>query len=464
MSEILGICRKLLEPSVDLNDFETVRRNYGSRDREIPFVPKISVEEFFERFLLPNKACLIGESLTSDWLARRDWVGEDGKPNWPHLRQRYGETKVPVADCEQVEYGSHVKIEMTLNEYLDYWQDDIRTRSDDVAGSRRRILYLKDWHFVRVFKDSPIYHVAAPFQSDWLNEYWDASGTDDYRFVYMGPKGTWTPFHADVFRSYSWSTNICGRKRWLLFPPGEEVAFRDRFGSFPLDVTSDDVKNSGQFPAYEQATQPIVVIQEAGQTIFVPSGWHHQVENLEDTVSINHNWGNACNVVYLWKGLKDDLLEVEKAISDCRDMDDYHTHCQVLLRSHSGLNYPGFLKLILTVGSQRLDKMEKFLQQLGSESNTAGEADRAASTRVMTEQLCCSSERQLKFTGNHWNLFDLTCMRLVLQDVLAQSLSEAFTEQEQPSIMEASELLKTVTNCTLLFLNAHTTPEQCTRT
>lgn len=29
------------------------------------------------------------------------------------------------------------------------------------------------------------------FSSDWLNEYWDSLDVDDYRFVYMGPTGTW---------------------------------------------------------------------------------------------------------------------------------------------------------------------------------------------------------------------------------------------------------------------------------
>ena len=27
--------------------------------------------------------------------------------------------------------------------------------------------------------------------------------------------------------------------------------------------------------------------------LFVPSAWYHQVENLEDTISINHNWLTA---------------------------------------------------------------------------------------------------------------------------------------------------------------------------
>lgn len=39
-------------------------------------------------------------------------------------------------------------------------------------------------------------------RSDWLNEVWRLRDdvADDYCFVYMGPAGTWTPFHADVLR------------------------------------------------------------------------------------------------------------------------------------------------------------------------------------------------------------------------------------------------------------------------
>lgn len=33
----------------------------------------------------------------------------------------------------------------------------------------------------------------------------------------------------------------------------------------------------------------IEVEQQAGEILFVPSGWYHQVENVTDTISINHN-------------------------------------------------------------------------------------------------------------------------------------------------------------------------------
>jgi hypothetical protein len=29
------------------------------------------------------------------------------------------------------------------------------------------------------------------FAVDWLNEYWMQGNKDDYRFVYIGPQGSW---------------------------------------------------------------------------------------------------------------------------------------------------------------------------------------------------------------------------------------------------------------------------------
>jgi hypothetical protein len=49
--------------------------------------------------------------------------------------------------------------------------------------------------------------------------------------------------------------------------------------------------------------RPIEVLQEAGQTIFVPSGWHHTVENIDDTLSVNSNWCNATNIAWCFSDL-----------------------------------------------------------------------------------------------------------------------------------------------------------------
>lgn len=164
--------------------------------------------------------------------------------------------------------------------------------------------------FHRDFPEHNVYTTPVFFSSDWLNEYWDTLEVDDYRFVYMGPKGSWynktfhyrvyngyslksvsnmyflyfsfcyrTPFHADVFRSYSWSANICGRKKWLLYPPGQEEFLRDSHGNLAYDITTPMLQDKGQFP-HSEACQPLEIIQEAGEIILVLCGWHHQVYNL----------------------------------------------------------------------------------------------------------------------------------------------------------------------------------------
>lgn len=98
---------------------------------------------------------------------------------------------------------------------------------------------------------------------------------DDYRFTYVGPRGTFTPLHRDVYGSYSWSANVVGRKCWWLIPPEYADLFRIRTGSedvvFDIRDLDEDVWQG----------KVLVVVQEAGETIFVPSGWYHQVENLD---------------------------------------------------------------------------------------------------------------------------------------------------------------------------------------
>lgn len=40
-------------------------------------------------------------------------------------------------------------------------------------------------------KVEPVYETPSYFAVDWLNEYWITKEKDDYRFVYIGPKGSW---------------------------------------------------------------------------------------------------------------------------------------------------------------------------------------------------------------------------------------------------------------------------------
>ncbi|XP_039280858.1 2-oxoglutarate and iron-dependent oxygenase JMJD4 isoform X2 [Nilaparvata lugens] len=268
-----------------------------------------------------------------------------------------GSFEVPVANCGSKYYNSQEKENMSMKSYIVYWKDYIANGYPE----KSKILYLKDWHFNKADPSQCIYKVPNVFCSDWLNEYFTLNPAlnDDYQFVYMGPKNSWTPFHADVFTSFSWSANVCGRKKWILFPPGEENCFKDKFGNVVYDIQCPDLTDPNLYPNYKNLKKSFEVIQNPGEAIFVPSGWYHQVWNLEDTISINHNWVNACNATTVWRALQTNLINVQNEISDCKDMDGWHEHCQIILRANFGMNYADFFNFLKFILDRRTEAIRQ---------------------------------------------------------------------------------------------------------
>nr|CAD7423534.1 unnamed protein product [Timema monikensis] len=263
---------------------------------------------------------------------------------WP-VGSHLGSVEVPVANCNEKYYNAQKTTDIKLDDFITYWKD----YSEKGHPSDMPSLYLKDWHFPKDFPEANIYQVPQYFASDWLNEYLcgKTSIDDDYRFVYMGPK--------DVFTSFSWSANVCGCKRWLLFPPGQENNLRDKFGRLAYDATAPELHDSAMFPNYHKLCGHFEIIQKAGEVIFVPSGWHHQVWNLEDTISINHNWVNGCNIKTMWDSLQNNLLAVKKEVEEYRAIDGWEDHCQLMLRATYGMNYEEFYNFLHFIATRRLD-------------------------------------------------------------------------------------------------------------
>ncbi|CAE6256125.1 unnamed protein product [Arabidopsis arenosa] len=286
---------------------------------------ELSYGDFAERYLAKNQPVVISD-LTEDWRAMEDWVSENGRPNLHFFATHFGKSRVQVADCDTREFTDQKRLEMSVTEFVEQW-----TNNDAIEES---VLYLKDWHFVKEYPDYTAYQTPQLFSDDWLNIYldnyqmhedkdnfqkYDQISCSDYRFVYMGGKGlrSWTPLHADVFRSYSWYMKNC------IYDIFEEV-------------------NETKFPGFKKTTW-LECIQEPGEIIFVPSGWHHQVYNLEDTISINHNWLNAYNLSWVWDLLWKDYKDTEESIEDIRDIcDDFEAICQRNLAANTGMNLNDF--------------------------------------------------------------------------------------------------------------------------
>ena len=235
----------------------------------------LSYDDFLASYLLPNKPVIIGPSLIQSWPALHSWRHDEATINWSYLCEQYGHLEVTVADCSTRDFSDQRREQMLFRDVVSLWQQ----------GSGRT-LYVKDWHLARAISSSlspsspfssqhstadapPFYHTPDIFRDDWMNVYYSTCTTDDFRFVYVGAAGTFTPLHRDVYTSYSWSTNVCGRKRWWLFPPEQTPLLFRKGGEAHLDVAYDvrDV-DPEEFPSFSQA-RPIFIEQRSGETIFV---------------------------------------------------------------------------------------------------------------------------------------------------------------------------------------------------
>lgn len=312
--------------------------------------------------------------------------------NFDYLKQKIDNCLVPVADCNSSYFNSHKKLELRFHDYLDQWRSGIEANRSSEINSNVDIrtkdnLYLKDWHLAAQMPGYDFYKVPKYFASDWLNEMLVDKERDDYRFVYMGPKGSWTSYHSDVFGSFSWSTNIMGHKKWLIMSPGEELKLADRLGNVPFSIYEQMLDEHG--------VEYYTINQKANEAVFVPSGWFHQVWNLTDTISVNHNWFNACNIATVWQNLRSNLNAVRKEISDCQIMDNFEAHCQTMLRASFGINYLDFIELLEFIADRRL----------------------AQAATTATQFLMFNS-----YTMNDYHVqYDLECLKKILQQMSEDS-------------------------------------------
>ncbi|KAJ9677820.1 hypothetical protein PVL29_022666 [Vitis rotundifolia] len=322
---------------------------------------ELSYSDFVERYLMKNQPVVL-RGLMDGWRACKDWVTHTGQPNLDFFSTHFGKSIVQVADCGTREFTDQKRMEMSVAEFIDHWLKDSANCHVNATTNEhgKPLLYLKDWHFVKEYPEYLAYTTPLFFRDDWLNLYLDnysmhnepdacqeknEISCSDYRFVYMGAKGTWTPLHADVFRSYSWSANVCGKKKWLFLPPSQSHLVFDRNMKSSVYNICEDV-NEAKFPGFKKAVW-LECIQEQDEIIFVPSGWYHQVHNLEDTISINHNWFNAYNLSWVWDLLLKDYNEAKEYIEDVRDIcDDFEGLCQRNLAANTGMNFCDFFIFI----------------------------------------------------------------------------------------------------------------------
>lgn len=289
------------DPSCFLSRCSPAGTSNGLGIEAIEYIDEASVgiEEFSSRFTAPGRPCMI-RGCADGWPARERWASAEA------LVRSRGHVEVRVTELFSLprSYFPSAKanpLRIPLKNYCAYaesnladfpWYgfDDDFTRCEEQGGGGRGLL-LDDFTVPPYFADD-CYSV-----SDEARQLFPKS-----QFFIVGGARTGTGLHVDPSCTSAWNTLLSGRKRWVLFPPGTEGAYKELLGvqeeysrklSPPCKWWREDyeriVKEASDGSGSSSFRGMIECIQEAGETIFVPAGWWHAVLNLDFTVAITAN-------------------------------------------------------------------------------------------------------------------------------------------------------------------------------
>eukprot|EP00756_Hemistasia_phaeocysticola_P052553 Hpha_TRINITY_DN27802_c0_g1::TRINITY_DN27802_c0_g1_i1::g.194024::m.194024 len=144
--------------------------------------------------------------------------------------------------------------------------------------------YLRAWSFERAGWGELRNDYTPP---EWAQDFFDRLRPEqrpEFRWLFIGPKGARTPLHVDPCLTHAWLTQLVGSKKWVMVPPADVPKVVDKEGFADMDAPDKD-----RFPLSDEAER-VEFVLEAGQTIFIPHGWAHQVVSLEPGVSLTHNF------------------------------------------------------------------------------------------------------------------------------------------------------------------------------
>ncbi|GAA3567680.1 cupin-like domain-containing protein [Amycolatopsis ultiminotia] len=116
--------------------------------------------------------------------------------------------------------------------------------------------------------------------------------------MFVGSKGTVTPFHSDGMQTAAYLCQVVGRKRCYFVSPDQHAklyprAFRRQFGMAQVDYRKPNLQKQ---PLFRDVVVEETVLHP-GETLYVPSGYWHAIESMDASISYSHQIVNEDNAL-----------------------------------------------------------------------------------------------------------------------------------------------------------------------
>jgi len=200
--------------------------------------------------------------------------------NWPLMkkwninffRKNYGNDEISVKNLNIDSFFNYKTC--TFNKYLDYIEDkDDKSLyyASDVIIKRLSSELLDDYD-MDFIKNIDIFRNYFNFQ--------------EFRWVFVGKKGTFTGLHTDIYNTAAWLGLISGKKRFYIY--NEEDS--DRIREFGNLERTNILKLDKLLETFFDSLNPIIVDVNPGEIIYTPSRLFHFVINLETSIALTENF------------------------------------------------------------------------------------------------------------------------------------------------------------------------------
>ncbi len=231
-------------------------RALSASPRDVPRIAPPSADELFETYLCTSTPVLI-TGLMTDWPALARWSPA-------YFKERLGDVAVVVTS------GRESDLDYDRN-YTRHLETTTMARfADRVAASGET----NDFYMVSNNRNLEA-SALLPLLDDVVipTDYLDPDRLQGCVSLWFGPKGTLTPLHHDTTSVLF--CQIYGKKSFRLLPPQETsllVGARDYYAS------TADLREGA--PVKE-------IVVSAGEALFLPVGWWHEVRSLEPSISLS---------------------------------------------------------------------------------------------------------------------------------------------------------------------------------
>jgi len=283
-------------------------------DNAVPVinVAEISPDEFYASYIEANRPVVI-EGLMQGW------------PLWNKWSIDFFRTQLGSQECEvflEKRHRKGKKLNTTLGEYIASFPvrhlallllstntlltlEEIKAKATATGGV---LPYLRAWYFredhPELLEDFDEH--SREYFPDMFKRVSEPMFQPPFTWIFIGPAGSLTPLHCDIWYTDAWLAQIEGRKQFRFWTP-EDSQYVQKGDQF-VDLTEPDME---QFPDCLKPT-PLSHTLEPGQVIFIPSKWAHEVKSLDDTLSVTTNFLPKCQLPVVSKSYMQWFSKQEK--------------------------------------------------------------------------------------------------------------------------------------------------------